>query len=293
MKKFLSFIFVFALVLQLPFAMLAQSEKEPLRITATTFPQYDWVREILGEDLKNVELTLLINQGHDLHNFQPSAADIARIADSDLFIYVGGESGAWVDATIKAANNPDLVSFSLMQHVETKPEEHVEGMQEDEHHHHEEGEEAHEHEHEHEHENGEEAHEHEHGELDEHVWLSLRHAQTLVKALSDTLSQMRPEMSSLYQTNADKYIKQLSDLDEQYKDAVLMAKNKTLLFADRFPFRYLADDYSLNYYAAFAGCSAETEASFQTIAFLSKKLDELQLPAGGISLSVVLEARIG
>ena len=128
----------------------------------------------------------------------------------------------------------------------------------------------------HEHEEGEE-HDHEE-EKDEHVWLSLRNAEILSNAISKHLQEHDPDDEDTYQANADAYLKKRSSLDAEYQNVVDDAKRKTVLFGDRFPFRYLVDDYSLDYYAAFVGCSAETEASFETISFLAKKVDELKLP---------------
>lgn len=240
--------------LRLPFA---QGEKK-LGIVCTTFPQYDWVRQILGDRVNDVDLTLLLDNGIDLHNYQPTAGDIIKIAQSDLFIYAGGESDGWVDDVLATAQNPSLKTVNLLASVEAKEEETVEGMQE----------EAHDH----------DEHDHDEIEYDEHVWLSLRNAETLTQTIANTLCELDFANAPAYQENAASYIAQLKELDNQYKDAVNNGQHMTILFADRFPFRYLADDYGLTYFAAFAGCSAETEASFETIAFLARKVDELQLP---------------
>nr|MCR5641338.1 metal ABC transporter substrate-binding protein [Lachnospiraceae bacterium] len=131
----------------------------------------------------------------------------------------------------------------------------------------------------------EEAEEHEHHheegevEYDEHVWLSLKSATTLVRAINDAMCQVDADNADTYKANATAYTEKLAALDAEYAACVKDAKYDTVLFGDRFPFRYLIDDYNLNYYAAFVGCSAETEASFETIAFLSEKVDELDLPA--------------
>lgn len=234
---------------------------EPLCIVCSTFPQYDWTRQILGERAQEVSLTLLLDSGVDLHSYQPTAADIARVAAADLFIYTGGESDRWVDGLLEAARNPGLTSLSTMACVEAKQEEAVEGMQAEEE--------------EHAHDGDEE----ESPEYDEHVWLSLRNAQTITRAILDALCALDPDHEAAYRENAEAYLAQLAALDEAYQAVVDSAARTTILFADRFPFRYLADDYGLTYYAAFMGCSAETEASFETIAFLARKTDELQLPA--------------
>ena len=211
---------------------------------------------------------MLLDNGVDLHSYQPTADDIVKISDCDLFIYVGGESDGWVEDALKNATNKDMKVVNLLEVLgdKVKNEEVVEGMQEEEHEH-EDGEE---------HEEGEE-HEHEE-EADEHVWLSLKNAEVLVGTISNALQEVNPGNKDAYAANADAYVKKLSALDAEYQTAVDNAARKTVLFGDRFPFRYLVDDYGLNYYAAFVGCSAETEASFETISFLAKKVDELKLP---------------
>ena len=233
-------------------------------VVTTIFPEYDWTRNIIGDT--DADLTMLINSGVDLHSFQPSADDIIKISECDVFIYVGGESDEWVEDALKEAVNKDMIVVNLMDALgdKAKEEEAVEGMQaEDEHEH--EGEEA-------------EEHEDEEGpEYDEHVWLSVKNAAILCTAIEEALAKANPDNAEAYAANLEAYIAQLNDLDAKYQEAVDVAKVKTLLFGDRFPFRYLVDDYGLEYYAAFLGCSAESEASFETIAFLAGKVDELGL----------------
>lgn len=241
---------------------------DELSIVATIFPEYDWVKEILGDKADHADITMLLDNGVDLHSYQPTADDIVKISDCDLFLYVGGESEGWVKEALKNSANQDRKVINLLDVLgdNVKSEEVVEGMQE----------EAHEHEEGEAHEEGE-VHEHEE-EADEHVWLSLKNAKVLVGAISNALQELDADNKEIYAANADAYMKKLSALDAEYQTAVDNASRKTVLFGDRFPFRYLVDDYGLNYYAAFVGCSAETEASFETISFLAKKVDELKLP---------------
>lgn len=252
------------------------NQTDKLSIVTTIFPEYDWVREILGDKADNAEITMLLDNGVDLHSYQPTADDIVKISDCDLFIYVGGESDEWVEDALRNAANGNMKVINLLEVLgdSVKTEEIVEGMQEEEH----EYEDAEEHEHEdaHAHEDAEE-HEHEE-EADEHVWLSLKNAKMLVRVISKALQELDPDSKDIYAANADAYVKKLSALDAEYQAAVDAASNKTILFGDRFPFRYLVDDYGLRYYAAFVGCSAETEAGFETISFLAKRVDELKLP---------------
>ena len=411
-----------------------QAKDDRLSVVTTIFPEYDWVRQILGDKADNADITMLLDNGVDLHSYQPTADDIVKISNCDLFIYVGGESDEWVEDALKNADNKDMKVINLLKVLgdSVKTEETVEGMQEEDHDHgHDEeitkddiedrslsdfaGEwkslypylingdldEYCEHKAEedddssttketylekykaswkcdaekisiegnkitftytdgksvtaeysyagyqpklndegeiasvryqfettsadapkyvqfndHGHEPGEAEHFHiyfgndgfdalmdsktnpffvkdelsadeiveelmghsHEEESDEHVWLSLKNAETLVSAISDALEQLDPDNKDAYSANTEAYVKRLSALDSEYQKAVDSGKYKTLLFGDRFPFRYLVDDYGLEYYAAFVGCSAETEASFETISFLAKKVDELKLP---------------
>nr|WP_308519474.1 metal ABC transporter substrate-binding protein [uncultured Stomatobaculum sp.] len=252
----------------------AAASGKKLKIVATIFPEYDWVRQILGDEAKNAELTLLLDNGVDLHSYQPTADDIAKISECDLFIYVGGESDGWVKDALKEGKNPDRKVINLLEALgnNTKEEEVVEGMQAEEEDHESTaaGESA---------AAGEssEAEEEEGPEYDEHVWLSLRNARELCETIAEDLKSLDSAHASVYDANLKKYEGELDALDQQYQQAVNAAGNKTLLFGDRFPFRYLVDDYGIKYYAAFVGCSAETEASFETVSFLAKKMDELGL----------------
>lgn len=261
------------------------TEDRLIRIVTTIFPEYDWVKQILGDKAENFELVNLFEEGVDLHSYQPTAEDIAKISESELFIYVGGESDAWAKKVVKEASNKGLVAINLLETLgnEVKDEEMVEGMEHGHSHHHD-----HDHEkdeaHDHDHEKDEAHHHHIENEKDEHVWLSLRHASTLVRVIAEKIKKLDPENSTLYEANTTHYIKKLMSLDEAFEEKVEKAARKTVLFGDRFPFRYLVDDYDLDYFAAFSGCSAETEASFETVAFLAKKTDEL-----GLSKILIIE----
>lgn len=245
-----------------------------LSVVTTIFPQYDWVKEILGSNTEHINLTLLMDKGVDLHSYQPTADDIITISTCDMLIYVGGESDNWVEDVLKEAANKEMVVINLLEVLGdgTKREEIIEGMQEEEHHHGNEEDSEHEEELDH-----EEDHDHEHEEYDEHVWLSLKNAKLFCNVIKDKLIEMDSDHKQVYAINAATYMEKLSILDEKYQTAVGHADNNIILFGDRFPFRYLVDEYGLTYYAAFVGCSAETEASFETIMFLANKVDELDL----------------
>ena len=438
MKKYSSILFAAALAAcSLSVSAYAQdlsdaSEEKQLKIVTTIFPEYDWVKEIAGEEFQNMDVTMLLDNGVDLHSYQPTAEDIMKVSDCDLFIYVGGESDEWVDDALKEAVNKDMQVIDLLDVLKdtVKTEEAMPGMQAEEGHNHgyshfadtdvqdrtlsdwtgewqsvypylqdgtldsvmarkaENGDKTEEEykayyetgyktdvesihidgdnntiefikngvsakatyeykgyqiydyesgsrgvryffestddsgdapkyvqfsdhgiapgkaEHFHiyagnesfdalseEMENWptyypadmtgdeivEDMLEHEEKEYDEHVWLSLKNTETLCNAIAQALEEADPDHKDMYETNLASYTEKLTDLDAQYQEAVDHAAQKTLLFGDRFPFRYLVDDYGLSYYAAFAGCSAESEASFETISFLAKKVDELGL----------------
>ena len=229
-----------------------------LSVVATIFPAYDWTRQIIGENADHAALTLLLDKGTDLHNYQPTVEDIYKISTCDLFIYVGGESDKWVPDALAQATNKDMKVVCLLDALGSaaKEEEALEGMED------------------HEEEEGED----EGPEYDEHVWLSLRNARILCAALRDALLAIDPDGGDVYRSNFDHYDAALEELEAAYAAAIGSTSRKVLLFADRFPFRYLADDYDLTCFAAFSGCSAETEASFETVNFLVNKVDELELP---------------
>ena len=235
------------------------SAAEKLRIVCSVFPEYDWTRQILGSHADDVELYYILAGGADLHSYQPTMEDMMKIKDSDLFMYIGGESDTWADDAIAESANPEMQTVALLDVLGDKAveEEIREGMQAEE-----EGE-----------EDGDAP------EYDEHVWLSLRNAKQVCGVIAEKLCQIDSANASDYRSNLAAYTQKLDALDQDFQTLTDSAAQKTLLFGDRFPFRYFTEDYGLDYYAAFVGCSAETEASFETIAFLSKKVDEFSLNA--------------
>ncbi|MCD7716099.1 MAG: metal ABC transporter substrate-binding protein [Lachnospiraceae bacterium] len=235
-----------------------ESDAKTLSIVTTIFPEYDWVKQILGETVEQAYLTMLLDSGVDLHSYQPTVEDLVTISNCDLFIYVGGESDDWVEDALATVTNTDMTVINLLDVLgdSVKEEEVVEGMEAEE-------EDA--------------GNDEEETEYDEHVWLSLKNAEVICQYICDRLCEMDEANAGTYTANTQAYLEELDALDTQYEEAVSAAAYTTLLFGDRFPFRYLADDYGLDYYAAFSGCSAESEASFETIAFLAGKVDELGL----------------
>lgn len=278
MKKKLTVLFVLLMVAVLTvtaFAFTGCNGKDDgkLKVVVTIFPEYDWVLNVLGDRASDVSVKLLLDSGADLHSYNPSVADIVAVAEADLFIYVGGESDDWVDDALKNTKNKNMRTMNLLELLgdNAYEEEIVEGMEHEHEHEDEDEDEHHEHEHGHEHDHEEEA------EYDEHVWLSLKNAAFYVNKIAQELSAVDPDYAETYKANAAAYVASLTTLDTRYAEVVAASPRDTVLFGDRFPFRYLVEDYGLKYYAAFVGCSAETNASFETIAFLAGKADALDL----------------
>lgn len=232
-------------------------ENDKVKVIATIFPQYDFARAVGGE---NIDLKLLLAPGADIHSYEPSPQDIIEINSCDIFIYTGGESDSWVDGILGNSTNPDMQVISLMDCVDTVSEETVDGMQ-----------------HEHD-EHCEENHGHSEEEYDEHVWTSPKNAVLIVNEIKNALCVADSENSDVYKANADAYAEKLDALDAAFAETAAAAQNKTMVFGDRFPFRYFADAYGIDYYAAFPGCSTETSASASTISFLIDKVNEEKIP---------------
>ena len=240
-----SIAFLLALVLLLGVTGCASPQKEKPLIICTLFAHYDWVRNILGEKAGRFELKLLGN-GADLHSYEASAMDLATIGQSDLLIYNGGESEEWVQQAIAEAKVENTLNISEQVTLRTLPHQHTE----EEHHH----------------------------AYDEHTWLSLKTSAQAVIAVGRSIGNLDPENREVYNENTMDYARQLLALDKQYSATVEGATRKSLVLADRYPFRYLAADYGLTFYAAFDGCSAETEAGAATVAGLAQLTDQLKLP---------------
>jgi len=238
-----------------------QDNTEKVTIISTIFPQYDWIRHIVGEENRDrFDLTLLISSGVDLHNYNPSVQDIARIKTSDVIVYVGGHSDDWLKDVLRDAD-PDIITLNLMDVLgEALGDEHMlEGFCDDD-----SCDDDHDHT-----DNHDETH------ADEHVWLSLRRAKIICAAIADMLSDLDADNAQEYRDNANAYIASLSALEADYQAAVDAAKIRSLVFADRFPFRYMMADYGLDHYSAFSGCSSETEASFVTVISLANRLNQI------------------
>ncbi|MDR2731570.1 MAG: metal ABC transporter substrate-binding protein [Treponema sp.] len=226
-----------------------------INITVSIFPPFDFVRQIAGD---KVNLSMLLPPGAESHSFEPSPRDIITVQNSDIFIYVGGESNVWVDRILESIRIPESSNTNkmriirMMDAVDVVEEEIVEGMEEDE--------------------------EEEETAYDEHIWTSPRNAMLIVRAITESLCETDPANADFYLQNAAAYSEELEQIDAAFKEVTAGAKRNTIIFADRFPFRYFADAYGLNYYAAFPGCSTETEPSAATIAFLINKIRAEKIP---------------
>lgn len=253
MKKLLSFILICTLCLSLTACGTASEQTDDGKITIVTtiFPEYDWLRNLTAGS-ESVEVQLLIDKGVDLHSYQPSVRDIVTISTCDVFIYTGGASDVWVEDALETAMNEDMVVIDLMEVLE----QHRELCSEDDHHH--------------EHEE----HDHEHS-ADEHIWLSLVNADVLCRELTHILQELDSANSDLYAANFADYGGAIEALDVKYHEAVEAAKHEDVVFADRFPFAYMLEDYGLHHHAAYEGCSAETEVGFETFARLADTVSEL------------------
>ena len=257
-----------------------------MQIVATIFPQYDFARQIVGD---YADVYMLLNPGEEIHSYEPTPQDIKMIQNSDLFIYTGGENDVWVENILSSLGDEGPRSVRLLDLVETSAEVHLEGMMEEKGDHDHDGE-ADDHAEDHGHNHFEE-------EPDEHVWTSPENCVILIEKLTDIICGTDPSHEEAYRRNGDAYRSAFEQLDREYRQMADSAARRTILFGDRFPFLYLARELDLTCYAAFSGCSAESEPSAATIAFLIDKAVEEKLPvvfkiefSNGNIASVVSEA---
>ena len=236
-----------------------KDNENKLTIVTTNFPSYDFARAVV-KDNKDVELKMLLKPGAESHDFEPTPQDIIDIKNSDLFIYTGGESDEWISDILDDIDTDKTKVIKMMDLVDVKEEEIVEGMEDEEH------------------EEEEEHHDEEEVEYDEHVWTSPVNAIKIVNALRDEVVSIDNDNKKVYEDSAKEYIDKLEKIDNEFKDIVKNAKRKEIIFGDRFPLRYFASEYNLKYYAAFPGCSAQTEASAKTISYLVDKVKEDKIP---------------
>lgn len=256
MKKFSAFILVFTIIISV-FTGCNLNDFEDngkINIVSTIFPLYDFSRQITGD---KANLKMLIKPAGDAHTYEPTPQDIISIEKSDVFLYVGGESDEWIENIIDNIDTNKTKIVKLIDYVDTLEEIEVEGMQTHENH------------------SGEDEVE---PEIDEHIWTSPVNAIKMVNAISDAVCEADKTNFGEYQKNTDNYIGQLTDIDNKFRDVVENSKRKEFIFGDRFPLIYFAKEYGLKYYAAFPGCSSETEPSAATLAFLTDKMKEDNIP---------------
>lgn len=257
-KKLISLVLICSLAFGLTGCNNAEKSKDDgrLKVVATVFAEYDFLKNIAGD---KIDLRMLLLPGADAHSFDPTPKDIMNVQEADLFVTIGGESDAWADTILESVDS-DLQIVKLMDCVDKVVEEEVvEGMEEEEHDH-------------------EEENDSEEKEFDEHVWTSPKNAIQIVEKLCAKLSEQDKANAEEYQKNTASYVKKLEELDQKFTEVIQNAKRKEIIVADKFPFRYFADAYDLKYYAAFPGCSTQTGASAETIAFLIKKVKEDKIP---------------
>ncbi len=257
------------LCLTIPFAAVAlwgcsrndrpsYTEGSKLKVVTTLFPYYDFTRQVAGD---KVELTMVVPAGMDSHSFEPTPADVQVIREADVLICNGGALEHWLSQVLNAVDSGSMTVVTGMDYVNAVQEELVEGMEEEEHQHLEDGD--------------------DHVgdiEYNEHIWTSPVNAMTLVEAIRDTLTEKDPENRSYYVERAKAYLDKLKKLDGEFRKAAENKKRDMIVVGDKFPFRYLADEYGLSYRAAFSGCSTDTEPSARTIAYLIDKMRLEQIP---------------
>ena len=238
-----------------------QVEDGKIHIVCTIFPQYDWMRNIIGES-DGVELTLLINNGNDMHSYEPSAADIMKIADCDMIVYLGEGIDGWVSEAIERSGREDVKKVALAE-CEGVTLKNISSA-------------SHTHDHEHDHGDHDDHDGHDHGALDEHLWLSLKNATVLTSALCDAICELDLENAQSYRDNAARYILELTYLRLDFEAAVAKSdeSKRFMLFCDRFPFVYLMEELGIEYSAAFEGCSADVDADFGTVLRLIEEAEE-------------------
>lgn len=240
-----------------------KSDDKKIKVVASNFASYDFLRAIIGDN-KKIELSFLLGPGKEAHSYDPTAKDLIKIQDADLFVYIGGEMEQWSDKVLASldSNNKEIVCIA--DFVDTIEEKEVDGAEEEEEHDDDEG--------------AEHEHEHEEGAFDEHIWTSPKNAIKMIKKLESSMEKIDSENSNKYKENADKYIAKINDVDSKIKDIVDNKVRDRLIFADKMPMQYFIDYYDLKVSAAFNGCSSETDPSAKTIAYLQNKVKEEKIP---------------
>lgn len=249
-------------------------EQKKYSVVSTSFPGYDFARAVTKNT--NISTKMLVKPGAETHTYEPTPQDIIDIKNADMFIYVGGDSDTWVEKILKDVDTKKTHVVKLVDLVSTVEEEIVEGMEDENEHEHDHD---HDHKHDHDHDHESHAHKHDHDEeeegpeIDEHVWTSPKKAMEIVKKIADVASEIDADEKTKINDNAEKYVAEIAQVDKDLHQAI-DGKISEIVVADRFPFRYFADEFGLKYAAAFSGCSEQTEASAKTISFLINKVKQ-------------------
>lgn len=307
-KEFLRKSVVFIVTISMILGMAGcgkTTEKEDnyrLKIVTSLFPYYDMARAVIG-DVKGIDLKMTVTPGQDSHSFEPTPSDVIQMENADVLIYNGGSLETWIDTLLDSLNNKNQIQMKMMDYVDVLNEEIVEGMdtrfEEHDHDEHSHKEDNHNKEKHKEDSHSEENHkednhsedssndsefhnedsEGEHEETDEHIWTSPVNEIIMTEKICETLSKALPEEKENFQKNAESYISQLKELDNEFRTIVENAKINEIIFADKFPLQYFAKEYGLKYYAAFPGCGSDMEPSAKTIAFLVDRIKEDNIKA--------------
>ena len=257
-------------------------EQKKYSVVSTSFPGYDFARAVTKNT--NISAKMLVKPGAETHTYEPTPQDIIDIKNADMFVYVGGDSDTWVEKILKDVDTKKTHVVKLVDLVSTVEEEIVEGMEDEDeydHEHDHEHDHDHKHDHKHDHDHDHESHEHKHEheeeeegpEIDEHVWTSPKKAMEIVKKIANVASEIDAAEETKINDNAEKYVAEIAQVDNDLHQAI-DGKISEIVVADRFPFRYFADEFGLKYAAAFSGCSEQTEASAKTISFLINKVKQ-------------------
>lgn len=252
MKKIFTILLVFISILLVGCGR--NTNKTKYNIISTSFPGYDFARAII-KDVDDISVDMLLKPGSETHDFEPTPQDIIDIKNSDIFIYVGGESDEWIDDVLKDIDVSKTVVIKLMDVVDLYEEELTEGMEEEE-----------------------EEHDEDEVEYDEHIWTSPVNAVKMINNIKEEIIKIDSNNKEQYEKNANSYISELNDIDTEIRDVVNNSKRKDLVFGDRFPLRYFVEEYGLTYHAAFPGCSEQTEASAKTITYLINYVKDNKIP---------------
>jgi len=256
-KKIVLIILACLIVIGLCFVLFKTGDKKEvdtnkLQLVSSNFASYDFLRAIVGDN-ENVDVTFLLGPGKDTHSYDPTAQDLIKIQNSDLFIYVGGDSEKWSSKVLSSMEGSVSRIVCIADYVDKEAEEEIDGAEEEE-------------------------EEEEEGSFNDHIWTSPSNAIKMVEALEQQMEEIDPENKEKYKANAENYIAQIKDVDSKIQEVVDNKVRDRLIFGDKMPMQYFINYYGLKVSAAFSGCSTETEPSATTIAYLERVVKEEKIP---------------